>query len=185
MEFIGEYNDCLAKDDGSVIVSFVAKSSEIVKARKISALGKRELASGKNKLRIDVTVQKEKRSVSANAYLWVLCEKIAQKIGAYKQEIYRRFIVEQGIYKHIEINDDAADTFITAWGMNGIGWIAEKVDKGEKGYTIIHAYYGSSVYNKAQMAKLIDLVVEECKMLEIETKTPKEIAEIIALWGGK
>ena len=36
-------------------------------------------------------------------------------------------------------------------------------------------YYGSSVYDTKQMSALIDHIVQDCKALGIETKTPAEI----------
>lgn len=43
-------------------------------------------------------------------------------------------------------------------------------------------YYGSSVYDKAQMARLIDIVVDECKEQGIETMTPEELARLTEEW---
>lgn len=126
---------------------------------------------------------REKRSHSANAYFWVLCGKLAEKLNTTDIEIYRTYIMQMSIFKSFEISDDAADTFITAWGMNGKGWIAEKIDKGHEGFTLIHAHYGSSVYNTKQMARLIDLIVEDCKEQGIETMTPSEIEALKSRWG--
>lgn len=36
--------------------------------------------------------------------------------------------------------------------------------------------------DKAEMARLIDGVVEEAKQLGIETRTPNEIADMLNLW---
>ena len=40
---------------------------------------------------LDITAVKhrEKRSLDANAYLWVLCQKIAEKINSNKDNVYR------------------------------------------------------------------------------------------------
>ena len=122
----------------------------------------------------------EKRSLSANAYFWVLCGKVAEKMGIDKDEVYQAHIVRQGIYKVVEINNDAADTFIHAWGMNGTGWLCEKTSVGAE-RTTINAFYGSSVYNKKQMARLIDGLVQDAQAIGIETKTPEEIANMINL----
>lgn len=132
----------------------------------------------------DLTIKehREKRSLSANSYFWVLCGKLAEKLRSTDIEIYRNYIRQMGIFKSFEISDNAVDTFIIAWGMNGKGWIAEKID-GKEGFSLIHAHYGSSVYNKKQMARLIDFVVEDCKEQNIETMTPAEIEALKSRWG--
>lgn len=132
---------------------------------------------------VDLTLKKyvEKRSLSANAYMWVLCGKIAERLGYSKNDIYQKHIYEMGVYRTVEINNAAAETFIHAWQMHGAGWLCEVVDRGEK-YTVINAHYGSSVYDKKQMSRLIDGVVQDAESLGIETKTPDEIAEMLSLW---
>lgn len=39
-------------------------------------------------------------------------------------------------------------------------------------------YYGSSTYDGAQMARLIDNIVQDCKAVGIETMTPDELARL-------
>jgi len=47
----------------------------------------------------------------------------------------------------------------------------------------IKAGLGTHTYNTKEMAIFIDGVIAEAKDLGIETKTPKEIAEMKSLWG--
>ena len=129
---------------------------------------------------ISLKIYIEKRTLSANAYFWVLCGKVAEALGVDKDEVYQAHIMRQGIYKVVEINNDAADTFIHAWGMNGTGWLCEKTNIGAE-RTTLRAYYGSSVYNKKQMARLIDGLVQDAQNIGVETKTPEEIAKMLNL----
>jgi hypothetical protein len=39
------------------------------------------------------------------------------------------------------------------------------------------------VYNTAEMSKLIELIVQECKQLDIETKSDAEINSLLESWG--
>ena len=39
--------------------------------------------------RIEIKEYKEKRSLTANAYFWVMCDKLAEKLRMPKTEIYR------------------------------------------------------------------------------------------------
>ena len=52
-----------------------------------------------------------------------------------------------------------------------------------KGYHNIRSYISSSDYDTAQMSRLIDLVVEDCKQMGIETMTPKELDALVSRWG--
>ena len=56
-------------------------------------------------------------------------------------------------------------------------------DNGE--ITDLHAFYGSSVYDKEQMQRLLDSVVDECQSFGIETKTPDELADMMSLWNNE
>jgi hypothetical protein len=48
---------------------------------------------------------------------------------------------------------------------------------------VIRAYYGSSTYNTKQMSRLIDAIVEDCKEMDIETLTPRELDAMKSRWG--
>jgi hypothetical protein len=47
---------------------------------------------------------------------------------------------------------------------------------------ILQAYYGSSVYDTAEMSRLIDEAVSEAKRLGIETKPQWEIDSMLKEW---
>lgn len=133
----------------------------------------------------DLTIEehKEKRSLNANAYAWSLMNKLSDKMNISSIEIYRNYVHELSVYKTITINDEAVDTFIKSWGMNGIAWLCEKIDNAEiDGYSILHAYYGSSVYNTRQMAKLIDLIEQDAKAVGIETLEDKKLKQLLEDW---
>lgn len=69
---------------------------------------------------------------------------------------------------------------------NGIGWQCEIISKSKiEGYTNLRAYYGSSTYNSVQMSKLIDSIVEDCKMQGIPTDTPEQIQIYKEMWNEK
>ena len=42
----------------------------------------------------EIKEHKEKRSLDANAYCWILCKKIADKLHITKEEVYRKNIKE-------------------------------------------------------------------------------------------
>ncbi len=134
---------------------------------------------------IEIVKHREKRSLDANAYCWVLCKKIADVLRITKEEVYAKAIHEVGKFEILPIKDEAVDTFIKAWSSKGIGWICEVLNKSKlDGYTNVIAYYGSSIYDTKEMSVLIDNIVQEAKQLEIETMNPKELEELMSMWGA-
>lgn len=130
----------------------------------------------------EIKEHKEKRSLNANSYCWVLLGKIADEIGTTKEEIYRDYIKHKGIYRIITMNNEAVPTFIKIWQEKGLGWICETSENRISGLTDVIAYYGTSSYNTKQMASFIDYVVQEAKQLDIETLTPIQLEELKNLW---
>lgn len=133
---------------------------------------------------VTIEKQKKRRSLNANSYCWLLCQKIAEKVGTTKETVYRKNIREVGSCDVLEMTEQAAERFITRWASNGIGWIAEPLGEPKNGYINIIAYYGSSIYSTAEMARLIDAVIEEAKGLGIEVLPPDEIERLKTAWKG-
>lgn len=130
----------------------------------------------------EVKEHKVKRSLNANAYCWVLMNKIADVIKSTKEEVYREYIKNKGIFRLITMNKEATDTFIRVWQEKGLGWICDTSESKYEGMVDVVAYYGTSSYNTKQMANFIDYVVDEAKNLGIETLPPDEIERLKSLW---
>lgn len=137
----------------------------------------------------DFSVKKhrEKRSKDANSYMWVLCDKIAEVINSTKEEVYKTAVHDVGVFKDFcNMSQKDADTLRHAWELLGTGWVTEQVDYSHNGENVtVRCYYGSSQYNTKQMSRLVDYIVNECKCLDIETKTPDELAILKASWGNE
>lgn len=131
----------------------------------------------------EIKEHKKKRSLNANAYCWVLIGKIADVIGATKEEVYKDYISLKGIYRVITIDKKAVDTFIKVWEERGLGWICETSEAHNEDFIDVIAYYGTSSYNTQQMALFIDFIVQEAKALNIEVLTPSEIQSLKDAWG--
>ena len=133
---------------------------------------------------LEIKEHRQKRSLDANAYAWVLINKIADSLRITPIEIYRQAI--QGIggnYEVIPIKDEAADHFKQIWEAKGLGWPCVDMGKSKiDGYRNLRAYYGSSTYDTRQMSQLIDNLVQDCKALDIETLTPDKLALLMEGW---
>lgn len=136
-------------------------------------------------LEITVKPYRPKRSKNANAYCWELIGQLAERLNITAKEVYRNAIKDVGIYQDVELASRAAKTMEHIWQERGLGWICEKIDESKDGNILMRLYYGSSVYNTAQMSRLIDYIVQDCKTVGIETKTPQEISLLIDDWRNK
>lgn len=135
--------------------------------------------------------KRRKRSLDANAYAWVLMDKLSVAMaekGTIKppKEIYRDLIPDVGgNHTVVPIKAEAIEGWKIAWESGRTGWVCE--DLGEcrtlPGYHNVKSYYGSSTYDTKQMSRLIDLIIQECRQQGIETMTPEELAALKEGWG--
>lgn len=127
----------------------------------------------------------DRRSLDANAYLWVLCDKIAQVIGSTKELVYREAIRRVGVFEYCLLPDKALEGFIRQWEGGGLGNIAEVIDGSKvERCTRVRIYYGSSTYDKREMSRLIDEIVTEAKALGVETWPPDKLTVLLERWGN-
>lgn len=135
---------------------------------------------------VTLTQQKKKRSLDANAYAWVLLDKLAVALNKQKTEIYRQYIREVGGNSEtVCVVNQAVEKLRAGWEHNGLGWLTDTVPSKLDGCTNVILYYGSSTYDTAQMARFINLIVEDCKEQNIETMTPAELSALMDRWEGK
>lgn len=143
-----------------------------------------EFADLKNNEIIDIEISKHrnKRSLNANSYAWTLIGKIAEVVGNTKEEVYKDYIRNKGVFRIITINEKALNTFTKVWQERGLGWICETSKTDIPEFIDVIAYYGTSSYNTKQMANFIDYLVQEAKNLNIETLPPHELESLKENW---
>ena len=135
-------------------------------------------------LDVEIKQHRKKRSLSANAYCWVLVDKIAARSGVDKTSVYRETIRNiGGVSDIVCCQDRAVEALRSGWQAHGVGWITETMPSKLEGCTNVILYYGSSTYDTAQMSRLIDLLVMEAKELGIETATPQELDRLRDEWA--
>lgn len=130
---------------------------------------------------IEIKEHRQKRSLDANAYAWVLINKIADALRLPPKEVYRQAIQDiAGNHEIIPIKTEAADKFKQVWESQGMGWPCVDIGRSKiDGYRNMKAYYGSSTYDTRQMSLLIDHLIEDCKALDIETLPPDKLALLL------
>ena len=133
---------------------------------------------------LEIKIFKKKRSSNANKYFWELAGRIAANRRITPTEVYREYIPDVGDNFTIStIPENDYEKFCKAWCKEGLGWITQLIGPSNQPDKIdVMCYYGSSYYDTAQMSRLIDLVVQDCKALGIETKTEEEINSLLGAW---
>ena len=133
---------------------------------------------------LEVKEFRNKRSPDANAYAWVLIHKLAKAMGITPEEVYIQQIPNVGDnYTPVCVREKDVDRFRKSWTSNGIGWPVKDLGPSQvPGCRNLMAYHGSSTYDTAQMSRLIDLLVQDCKALEIETLPPEKLALMKEGW---
>ena len=132
---------------------------------------------------VELKVWHKQRSLDANAYAWVLIDKIAQAIREDKVSIYRAGIREIGGNSQIVcVLDVDVGRLRSVWERNGIGWITDTMPSKLPGCTSVWLYYGSSEYDSMQMSLLIEHLIFEAKELGIETLSPAELERMMEQW---
>lgn len=127
---------------------------------------------------------REKRSLDANAYAWVLIHKLAAAMGIPPVEVYRNAVRGVGDnYTPMCVREQDVERFIRSWQKNGLGWLVDSLGASQvPGCRNLAAYHGSSIYDTKQMARLIDNLIQDCKALDIETLPPDKLELLKEEW---
>lgn len=115
------------------------------------------------------------RSLDANAYFWVLVGKLAAALRVKPDEIYRQYVPDVGDnFELVPIKEEHIEDWDRMWCAGHTGRITD--------YHYIRCYFGQSDYDTAQMSRLIDMVVQDCKEQGVETMTPQELQRLVEEW---
>lgn len=133
---------------------------------------------------LDVKEHREKRSLDANAYAWVLIHKLASAMGMKPEEVYLQEVMNVGNnFTPMCVREKDVERFKRSWQSNGLGWPVKDLGPSQvPGCRNLMAYHGSSTYDTQQMSRLIDLLVQDCKQLDIETLPPEKLALLKEEW---
>ncbi len=134
----------------------------------------------------EIKRHRKSRSLDANAYAWVLIDKIAETTDETRETVYREAIRSiGGVSEIVCVQDHAKADLCRLWESKGTGWICEELPSKLDGCTNMVLYAGSSVYDTAQMSRLIDHLIQDAQALGIPTDTPDQIANRLSLWESK
>lgn len=135
-------------------------------------------------LKIKVVKCTNPRSLNANAYFHVLCDKLRIELGVSMAHMKNMLITSYGQIEYIE---DQALIYKTNAPVEYIQELEEAhmkfLKQGEDGAYWYRVYRGSHTYDTKEMSQLLEGTIQEAKAQGIETKTPDEIARLVSLWG--
>lgn len=136
---------------------------------------------------IEIKKASKHRSLSANNYAWALIDKIAAKTGVPESEVYQQAIREiGGVSDYYGMKEEAFEAFSEIWTKGHLGRQVQVIPGSAKpGWINVRAWKGSSDFDSAQMARLIDSLIQEAESQGIPTVTEKEIERMKAQWGKK
>lgn len=138
--------------------------------------------------RLTITARKyrAKRSLNANAYFHVLAGKIAEKTGTSMTHEKNRLIREYGQWLFdggriptITMKPEWEDRLLDMDTVH-----VKPIRRDEDGVQF-GVMRGSHTYDTAEMSRLIDATVAECKELGIETLPPDEIERMKSTWRAE
>lgn len=132
-------------------------------------------------LNLTAKIHREKRSLDANAYAWVLMQKIAEAIHTDKWAVYLMMLERYSpVFTHIIVRPEAVERVKGEWRtVKVLGPIQVNGSSGIQ----LQCYFGSSTFDSKEMASFIDGIVSECKEMGIETLPPDEIERMRREWG--
>ena len=179
MDYTGTIRDLFRGMDGKFTISLYIEEEP----------GDIEKLTNK-RLRIKITEYKEKRSLDANAYFHVLCDKLRHKLKMSMARCKNHLIADYGQIMYLEdsipliYKTNAPPEYIAELEEPHLLLVKTEVEKGKEVY-FYRMYRGSHTYNTKEMSQLIDGTIEECKAQGIETMTPAQIERMLTAWQPK
>lgn len=121
----------------------------------------------------EIKEHKKKRTLTQNAYYWVLVNEIANQMKLSKEEIHFRLLKD---YSQIALITIKSNVDIKGY-IRYYEFERETNISGVK-FNIYKVYKGSSEMDKKEFNILLEGTIQEAKQLGIPTLTPNEIAKL-------
>jgi hypothetical protein len=180
----GKFYSAVTDENGDMILSFTVTGSDRYSARNCVKKIKGFKEKGKEFLKIDLGVWRDKRSLDANSYFHVLADKIAGAMQSSMEEIKRELVLKYGTIARDENGIKVGFALRHDIDIDLVCKYAQLLDTVTESGVIFNRYIvykRTSELDSKEFARLLDGTVSECRELGIETKTPAEIANMISL----
>lgn len=130
---------------------------------------------------LELKKKRSKRGLTANAYYWVLTDKLAKALSTSKDEMHRELVLRYGAFKTNAEGRPIVFSLISGEDPRSVTPYARSFAEGMvNGKRFVHyaVVKGSSEMDAAEFGALLDGCISEAKEQGIETLTPKELAEL-------
>lgn len=153
--------------------------ADTIKVQKILIDLMQDLSSG---IAYDCEIKRhrEKRSLNANNYSWQLQTEIAKSTNRSLTDIHNQMVLDYGVIEVYSILKTAFDSAKRMFDYFEV--LGEGVVNGKE-FVHVKAGIGTHNYDRKEMSRFIDGVIQEAKNLGIETMTPNELAKLKSMWG--
>lgn len=142
----------------------------------------------KNKqYQMEVKEHRKKRSLDANQKLWALINEMSTILKLTPEEIYQGYIPDVGEnYRVFPVKPEDINEVAEEWCRGHIGRMVEDMGpcrlRDLKGYHNLKCYRGSSEYDTPTFSRLLELVMQDCRQLGIETLSEREKSLLMEEW---
>ena len=132
---------------------------------------------------LDIIAKKhrKKRSLDANALMWLCLDRIAKSMNppSDKWVVYLQMLRRYGKFTYICVKPNVVDAVKMQWRECEV--IGEVDVNGQKAIQIL-CYFGSSTYNTKEFSVLLEGIISEMKEMRIEQPTSEEMRRALELW---
>lgn len=138
--------------------------------------------------KLEIKEYQKKRSLDANAKMWALIGEMSTILRLTPEEIYQGYIPDVGgNYWIAPVREEDIAQRAEDWCRGHIGRLVEDIGPCRiselKGYRNLKMYRGSSEYDVPTFSRLLDLVMQDCKQLGIDTLSEREKSLLMEEWG--
>lgn len=121
----------------------------------------------------EVKEVRRRRSLTQNAYYWVMLNKLARKLGMSDRQVHFHMLRDYGVCDVFSILEEVpVASYFKYYEIIGKGTVNGKTFKH------VRVYKGSSQMDSAEFSRLIDGMRDECVQQGIDVATKQEIANM-------
>ena len=133
------------------------------------------------KLSIKVAKFREKRSLDANALLWLCLGRIANAMESPtdKWDVYLQMLKRYGKFTYICVKPNVVEAVKAQWRECEV--IGDVDINGQEAVQML-CYFGSSTYNTKEFSILLDGVISEMKEMKLQPPASEDMRRALEQW---
>ena len=171
-EFTGRFD--------SLTIDWKTKERQVIfTVNEQSAIESLVALQGIEKLSIKAVKHRERRSLDANALLWLCLGKIADALRSDKWEVYLQMLKRYGKFTYICVKPNVVDAVKAQWRECEV--IGNVDINGQEAVQML-CYFGSSTFNTQEFSVLLDGVISEMREMGLETPASEDMRRALEQW---